>query len=82
MTNTTRGDTETAFFVSDDGCGIPKEKRDTVLEPGETESRTGTGLGLAIVDRVAEAHGWDLRIVESVDGGARFILNNVDISGL
>lgn len=82
MTNTTRGDTETAFFVSDDGCGIPKEKRDTVVKSGETESRTSTGLGLAIVDRVAEAHGWDLRIVESVDGGARFILNNVGISGL
>lgn len=79
MTQTTRGKTETAFFVSDDGCGIPEEKRDTVFELGETESRTGTGLGLAIVNRVADAHGWNLRIIESPDGGAKFIFNHADI---
>ena len=74
-----KGDTNSAFYVADNGTGIPKPQRDTVFELGETTSREGTGLGLPIVKRIAEAHGWNVQIAESADGGAKFIFTNVNI---
>lgn len=81
MTTATRKDSNSTngFFIEDDGCGIPKDKRDRVLEMGETTSRDGTGLGLSIVKRISDAHGWNIQVSESLDGGAKFIFTNVDI---
>jgi PAS domain S-box-containing protein len=70
---------ESAFYIADDGTGIPKSERDQVFEVGGTTSDEGTGLGLPIVKRIAEAHGWTVQIAESVDGGAKFIFTNVNI---
>ena len=66
------GTTDTGFYVSDDGAGIPPEERETVFERGYTTSDAGTGFGLAIVDEVARAHGWSVSVTESEGGGARF----------
>ncbi len=60
------------FYVADDGAGIPEDDRETMFEAGETGSGSGSGLGLAIVRRIAQAHGWEVRLTESTDGGARF----------
>lgn len=60
------------FYVADDGRGIPPENRETVFERGYTTDSAGTGLGLALVRQVADAHGWESRVTESRDGGARF----------
>ena len=60
------------FYVADDGVGIPPDLREEVLEFGYSSEKGGTGLGLAIVGRVAEAHGWEVTVTESEDGGARF----------
>lgn len=60
---------ETGFVVSDDGPGIPPERRDDVLEWGEGE---GSGVGLGIVALVAERHGWSVEVRESEAGGAAF----------
>ncbi|MFB6281047.1 MAG: PAS domain S-box protein [Haloferacaceae archaeon] len=60
------------FYVEDDGPGIPPEKRDRVFESGYTTDEDGTGFGLTIVRRIAEAHGWAVRVTEASDGGARF----------
>lgn len=79
LTNSTRGDTKRAFHVSDDGCGIPKDKRDQVFEIGETTTRDGTGLGLPIIKRIAEAHRWNVNVIESLDGGAKFVFSGIDI---
>ncbi|MCT9097318.1 PAS domain-containing sensor histidine kinase [Haloarchaeobius sp. HME9146] len=65
-------DPAVGFFVEDDGVGIPPEDRDRVFERGVTGSSDGTGFGLAIVALIAEAHGWDLDLVSSKEGGARF----------
>lgn len=60
------------FYVEDDGPGIPEPERDSVLETGVTTDEEGSGFGLAIVRTIAEAHGWEVRIAEGADGGARF----------
>ncbi|GAA0643683.1 sensor histidine kinase [Salarchaeum japonicum] len=60
------------FFVSDDGPGIPAEKREDVFEYGYTDSENGTGFGLNIVKSIADAHGWNVEITESEADGARF----------
>ena len=65
-------DDEQGFYVEDDGPGIPEAERDRVFEYGYTHSDDGTGLGLNIVESIAEAHGWEVRVVEGRDGGARF----------
>lgn len=66
------GPTTGGFHVEDDGPGIPAESRDRVLERGFSVEAGSSGLGLHIVNSIADAHGWDVRVSESVDGGARF----------
>jgi signal transduction histidine kinase len=65
-------DGERGFYVEDDGPGIEEDRRDEVFDPGETTGDDGIGYGLAIVSRIAEAHGWDVSVTDSDDGGARF----------
>jgi PAS domain S-box-containing protein len=68
------------FYVEDDGPGVPPEKREEVFEPGTSGSDEGTGFGLAIVEQIVEAHGWEIRITDSSDGGARFEITGVEIA--
>ncbi|QLG49285.1 histidine kinase N-terminal 7TM domain-containing protein [Natrinema halophilum] len=70
--DSTNGLVEHGIYVADDGPGIPPEKRDEIFEHGHTTSDDGTGLGLSIVGNAVEAHGWDISVAESDDGGARF----------
>lgn len=65
------------FYVADDGAGIPEGRRDRVFETGHTTADGGTGFGLAIVREIVTAHGWDIRVVESESGGARFEVTGV-----
>jgi len=60
------------FYVADNGPGIPEAERDRVFENGYSTSDGGTGFGLAIVAEIAEAHGWEIDVTESENGGARF----------
>ena len=64
------------FYVADDGPGIPADDRDTVLRDGYTTTDGGSGTGLSIVSRIATQNGWDLRVTDSEDGGARFEFRN------
>jgi PAS domain S-box-containing protein len=68
---------EPGFYVEDDGPGIPPEDRETVFYPATSDSGPGLGLGLAIVKEVVDAHGWDVAVTESADGGARFEVTGV-----
>ena len=63
---------EPGFSISDDGAGISSTHLDEVLEHGYSTEEEGTGFGLGIVSEFVEAHGWELAITESEDGGARF----------
>jgi len=62
----------TGFYVEDNGEGIPKEEREDVFEYGYTTAEDGTGIGLSIVKTIVDAHGWEVRLLESEKGGARF----------
>jgi GAF domain-containing protein len=75
----TEGNTQGGFYVADDGVGIDDESRERVFESGFSTAETGTGFGLAIADEIADAHGWDVELVESEGGGARFEFTDVDV---
>jgi len=67
----TVGDTDSGFYVADDGPGIPEGDRDEVLEQGFGTTRDGEGYGLFLVDTAARAHGWTVSVGESQSGGTR-----------
>ncbi|MWV63521.1 PAS domain S-box protein [Halorubrum sp. JWXQ-INN 858] len=67
------------IHVEDTGPGIPEDDHEAVFEPGHTSSSGGTGFGLTIVKRIAEAHGWQVTVVDGTDGGARFEFTDVDL---
>ncbi len=66
-----------SFFVEDDGPGIPAEERESIFVPGYSSNEAGSGLGLSITAAIAEAHGWDLSVVDGRTGGARFEITSV-----
>jgi two-component system, NtrC family, nitrogen regulation sensor histidine kinase NtrY len=51
--------------VIDNGCGLPKENRERLIEPYMTTRVKGTGLGLAIVQRITEQHGGTLHLADA-----------------
>jgi len=51
--------------VIDNGCGLPKENRQRLVEPYMTTRAKGTGLGLAIVQRIIEQHGGTLQLADA-----------------
>ncbi|HEX6249426.1 MAG TPA: HAMP domain-containing sensor histidine kinase [Nocardioidaceae bacterium] len=57
--------------VSDNGPGIPPERREAmfVLFARADKRANGSGIGLAVVRRVVEAHGGRTGIETSADGG-------------
>ena len=77
----TVGETDTGFYVEDDGPGIPPEDRERVFEPGHTGSESGTGLGLSIVRNVVDAHGWEIEIRGGTERGTRFEVSGVEFAG-
>ncbi|WP_336326049.1 PAS domain-containing sensor histidine kinase [Halovenus sp. HT40] len=68
------------IYIEDTGPGIPADARETVFEPGHTSASGGTGFGLTIVKRIAEAHGWQVEVVDGTDGGARFEFTDVEFA--
>lgn len=68
----------TGFYVADDGPGIPADERERVFESGYSTADEGTGFGLAIVDEIVEAHGWEIEVTDSDDGGVRFEITGIE----
>lgn len=61
--------------VSDDGPGIPKEKRSAIFEPFFTTKPGGGGLGLWIVQQIVLAHRASISVGSSARGGAMITIN-------
>ncbi|MGH7593827.1 MAG: sensor histidine kinase [Gemmatimonadales bacterium] len=60
--------------VSDDGPGIPADKRELIFQPYYTEKGGGTGLGLAIVRQTIEQHHGSIAVTDAAGGGATFVV--------
>lgn len=71
----------TTIYIDDDGPGIPVNERIDIFTPfkrldtSRTRTTGGFGLGLAIVKQIAQWHGGDVVIEDSLLGGARFIFS-------
>ena len=65
------------FSVADDGAGIPEGERADVFEAGYSTAEEGTGFGLRITKQIVDAHGWDIRVTDSDDDGARFEITGI-----
>jgi two-component system sensor histidine kinase HydH len=63
-----------ALEVSDNGPGVPGEKRSAIFEPFFTTKSEGSGLGLWIVQQIATAHGGVVKVDDTAGGGAVFTL--------
>lgn len=74
---------QATIYVIDAGCGIPREKQQSIFEPGvqldnaEGDRRKGHGLGLAIVMSVVRRAlpGHDVRLRSMVNRGSHFMLD-------
>lgn len=63
--------------VDDAGPGVPQARQDQVFDRFARWSSTalpGLGLGLAIVQRHVAAHGGEVMVCSSPEGGARFVV--------
>jgi signal transduction histidine kinase len=69
-----RGEPTVEVVVDDDGAGVPEESRDRIFEPFFTTKAKGSGLGLSIVHAIVTQHAGRLRVEDSPEGGARFVV--------
>ena len=80
-------DDETVFTVSDEGCGIPENKRDKVFErfeqlkDKENANRKGSGLGLAIAKAIVELHGGRIGVNSEEGSGSTFWFTIPHVNG-
>jgi len=74
-----RSGSHVEVMVADDGPGIAVSERSAIFQRfargTASRSGTGSGLGLAIVLEHTRAMGGGVRVEESPDGGARFVVS-------
>ncbi|MGL5868800.1 sensor histidine kinase, partial [Clostridium chrysemydis] len=63
--------------VKDDGCGIPKEELERVLEKffKGSNANSNTGIGLSIADEIVRLHGGVLEISSELYKGTEIIIS-------
>lgn len=61
-------------IMSDNGPGIPAEKRELIFQPYFSGKPDGTGLGLAIVRQTIEQHHGTIAVSDTPGGGATFLV--------
>jgi len=64
-----RKESQFIIDVSDHGCGIPLDKRESILAPFFSTKREGTGLGLPIAKKIVEAHGGHMEVADNLEKG-------------
>lgn len=65
------------LIVSDDGPGVPADRREDIFRPYVTFSEKGTGLGLAIVRQIVLAHHWEIECTRREPGGVAFVIHGM-----
>ncbi|XOV65983.1 MAG: ATP-binding protein [Fluviicola sp.] len=70
----TRTESKIQIDISDNGVGIPAEKKNKIFTPYFTTKSTGTGLGLAMVRQIVENHHGTIDFDSVVDKGTTFTI--------
>ncbi len=73
-------ETDSGFYIEDDGPGIAESRREQVFQTGYSTADEGFGLGLSIVADIVAAHGWNITVTDGSDGGARFEITGVEFA--
>lgn len=60
--------------ISDNGIGIPDDKKDKIFIPNFTTKSSGTGLGLAMVKNLVEQSGGKVWFTTELDKGTSFFI--------
>ncbi|MGG9961231.1 ATP-binding protein [Ferruginibacter sp. SUN106] len=60
------------IIFTDNGCGVPHEKKKEIFKPFERSYIHGTGLGLAFCEIIVEKHGGKIREIGKPGEGAVF----------
>ena len=71
---------EATVKVSDDGPGVPPERRQEIFKPYFTTHQKGTGLGLAVVQQIVLAHGWEIECLPNEPIGAVFRITHLKVT--
>ena len=74
IVRTTRDAQSAVVEVADTGCGIPKERLDTIFDDFVTTKRRGLGLGLAISKKIVEQLGGTISVASEVGVGTTFTI--------
>lgn len=74
----TVGALDEGFYVEDDGPGIDDEDHEKIFSAGYSTQENGVGFGLSIVKQIADAHDWEISVVERSGKGARFEISGVE----
>jgi len=62
--------------VADNGPGVPEAIRKTMFLPFVSEGKeSGVGLGLTLAQQIAQEHGGDIQLNETVEGHSVFTIN-------
>ena len=69
-----RQNDEAVIEIADTGCGIPRERLDTIFDDFVTTKRRGLGLGLAISKKVVEQLDGTIAVESQVGFGSTFTL--------
>ncbi len=69
------GESSIRIEISDNGPGIPESIRRKIFLPFVSEGReSGVGLGLTLAQQIAQEHGGDIELSETVDGQTVFVI--------
>ena len=61
--------------VEDHGDGIDSRTREMIFDEFFTTRSRGTGIGLAVVKKIADDHGFSVRVESALGEGAEFVID-------